>query len=186
MSTSKNGNQQVTPSGGASLRITTDRLVLRAPCADDLDDMFAVYSDPVAMRYWSTAPHEDKAVTSELLARRLTAWATAPVNFQVTLDGRYIGNAGNFHRNEIGFMLSPTHWRKGLISEAMKAIIPHLWQATKHKNLFADADPNNDASVGLLKSLGFTETHRAHDTFCIGGVWSDSVYLTLPRPNTFG
>jgi ribosomal-protein-alanine N-acetyltransferase len=64
----------------------------------------------------------------------------------------------------------------------MIAIIPHLFEITAHSQLTADADPNNAASVGILKSLGFRETHRAKNTFCIDGVWSDSVYLALPRP----
>ena len=173
-------------SKSASTLLQTARLVLRGPQENDLDDMFAVYSDPCAMRYWSTAPHSDPSVTSDLLDRRIAAWADAPVNFQVTLDGRYIGTAGNFDRNEVGFMLSADHWRTGIMSEAMTAIIPHLWRITDHDKLFADADPDNTASVGLLKSLGFIQTHRADNTFCINGVWSHSVYLALPRPVTFG
>lgn len=83
-------------------------------------------------------------------------------------------------------MLAPSHWRQGIMQEAMRAIIPHLWTVTDHQSLTADADPNNAASVGLLTSLGFTETHRAKNTFCINGVWSDSVYLALQRPVTIG
>jgi ribosomal-protein-alanine N-acetyltransferase len=98
------------------------------------------------------------------------------------MDGQVIGNAGNHVENEIGFVLHPNYWRKGIISEAMTAIIPHLWANTDHAELTADADPLNIASVGLLSSLGFTETHRAQNTFCINGVWSDSVYLALQRP----
>lgn len=107
--------------------LTTKRLTLRAPVMGDLDDMFAVYSDPRAMAYWSTAPHADPSVTQELLERRIPHWNTAgPLNFQIDLGGRYIGNAGNFRDTEVGFMLHPDHWRRGIVREAMSAIIPHL------------------------------------------------------------
>lgn len=182
MSISKNVKDAGRPSGGPAFSITTKRLVLRAPRPNDLDAMFAVYRDPRAMRYWSTTPHASKEVTAALLKRRIAAWHKAQVNFQVTLDGAYIGNAGNYDRDEVGFMLSPAHWRKGYMLEAMQAIIPHIWHVTQHARLLADADPLNTASVGLLKALGFQETHRAKNTFCIDGVWSDSVYLSLPRP----
>jgi ribosomal-protein-alanine N-acetyltransferase len=163
--------------------LTTKRLILRGPRPEDLNDMFEVYSDPRAMKYWSTPPHPDASVTGDLLNRRINHWGTGPFNFQIEMDGRYIGNAGNFHQTEIGFMLHPDHWRQGIVSEAMGAIIPHLWAVTDHAELTADADPLNAASVGLLTSLGFVETHRAKNTFCINGVWADSVYFKLGRPS---
>lgn len=162
--------------------LKTERLILRGPRPDDVNDMFALYSDPRVMQFWSTPPHENRHVTKNLLDQRIAHWATAPVNFQIELDGRYIGGAGNFRANEVGFILSPDHWRKGYVFEAMTAIIPHIFNVTDHAQLTADADPDNDASVGLLKSLGFVETHRAQNTFCINGVWVHSVYLALPRP----
>lgn len=160
----------------------TERLILRGAQAGDLEDMFAIYSDPRAMQYWSTAPHADPSVTQDLLKRRVAHWDSSRTNFQIEWKNRVIGNAGNFWRNEIGFILHPDHWRKGIITEAMDAIIPHLWTNTDHTTLTAGADPLNIASVGLLTSLGFRETHRAERTFCINDVWSDSVYLALQRP----
>ncbi len=162
--------------------LKTRRLVLRGPKQRDIDRMFATYSNPTAMRYWSTAPHASIDVTQELLDRRIAAWANAPVNFQITIDDGYIGNAGNFHGDEIGFMLDPQYWRQGILTEAMRVIIPHIFANTDHDQLTADADPLNEASCGLLRKLGFHETHRAKNTFCINDVWSDSVYFALPRP----
>lgn len=162
--------------------LKTKRLTLREPRASDLDAMFAAYANPEAMRFWSTPPHETKDVTRALLDRRIANWEIVQTNFQIEREGRWIGNAGNFANTEIGFMLAQDHWRTGIVTEAMGAIIPYLWDVTDHSELTADADPNNAASVGLLTSLGFHETHRAKRTFCINGIWSDSVYLSLPRP----
>lgn len=162
--------------------LTTDRLTLRGPRADDLDATFAMYSNPAAMAYWSTLPHADRAVSQGLLDRQIAHWASAHLNFQIELDGALIGNAGNFNGTEIGFMLAQSHWRKGYVREAMGAIIPYLWRVTDHAELTADADPDNAASVGLLTALGFVETGRAQNTFNLCGVWSDSVYMALPRP----
>ena len=163
--------------------LTTERLVLRGALPKDIDPMFAAYSDPEAMRFWSTEPHADKSVTQALLERRITHWKHTKTNFQLTLDGEYIGNAGNFFENEVGFMLRREYWRHGYVSEAMNTIIPYLWQVTTHLHLTADADPNNAASCGLLENLGFTVSHTAKNTFCINGVWSDSVYYKLYRPS---
>jgi ribosomal-protein-alanine N-acetyltransferase len=48
-----------------------------------------------------------------------------------------------------------------------------------HCFLTADADPMNAASVATLTSAGFVKTGEAKNTFCVDGVWSDSVYFTL-------
>lgn len=162
--------------------LKTKRFTLREPLQRDLAPMHEVYSDPLAMKYWSTAPHEDIAITQDLLDRRIKAWAAAPLNFQIDHDGQYIGNAGNFRDMEIGFMLKPACWRRGVLTEAMGTIIPYLFETTDFPKLTAEADPNNAASVGLLNSLGFKETHRAKDTLCINGTWFDSVYFEFLRP----
>ena len=82
-------------------------------------------------------------------------------------------------------MLVPDHWRKGYVREAFGAIIPDLWKVTDHDALTGDIDPNNAASLTLVKSLGFHETRRAQNTFCIDGVWVDSIYFILPRKPEF-
>ena len=162
--------------------LQTDRLILRAARQGDLQDMFAIYSDPRAMRYWSTTPHETPTVTQEKLTRMIAGATDRLVYFVIEMDGRVIGTAGMHKDDEVGFILHPDYWRLGIVTEAMGAIIPHLFAVSKVQQLTADADPENTASVNCLKKLGFQETHRAKNTFFINGVWSDSVYLALPRP----
>ncbi|MEL6570378.1 MAG: GNAT family N-acetyltransferase [Pseudomonadota bacterium] len=160
----------------------TKRLFLRGPRASDLDAMFAIYSDPQNMTYWSTPPHPDRDTTQKMLSEKIAAFALSPVNFLIELDGQMIGNAGVFREWEVGFMLHHPFHRQGLVSEAMLAILPYIWATTPAQTLTGDADPHNAASVALFQKLGFHETHRAKDTFCINGVWSDSVYFALDRP----
>jgi len=162
--------------------LTTSRLTLRGPQQSDLNDLFAVFSNPDAMRYWSTAPHADRTVTQERLDRMITRFETLPHYFCLEHQSRVIGCAGMVPDHEIGFILHPDFWRKGLMTEALSAILPHVWMTTEVPKLIADADPLNAGSCGLLMSFGFSETHRAKNTFCINGHWSDSVYFELQRP----
>ena len=164
--------------------LKTKRLILRGARADDLMDLFAVYGDPRAMRYWSTPPHPGPSTTAQNVERQIRANANQLVYFVIEKDGRVTGNAGMHRGDEVGFILHPDHWRQGIIAEAMGAIIPYLFDVTDHAQLTADADPRNAASVAALTALGFRETHRAKNTFCIEGEWSDSVYFALPRPAT--
>ena len=164
--------------------LKTKRLILRAAKQSDLADLFAIYSDPRAMAYWSTPPHHDPSMTQENLDRLIASAAKRLVYFVFERDGRVIGVGGMHKNNEVGVLLHPDHWRQGFATEAMQAIIAYLFETTDETSLTADADPRNEASVGLLKSLGFVETGRAKNTFCIEGVWSDSVYFELKRPTS--
>lgn len=163
--------------------LETDRLILRAAKQDDLMDLYAIFSDQRAMRYWSTAAHESPEKTQENLDRLIASAERQLTNFVIEKDGHAIGTAGMYKGDEVGFMLHPDHWRQGIVTEAMNAIIPYLFSVTDHAELTADADPRNTGSVGILRSLGFEETHRAKNTFCINGEWSDSVYFALQRPS---
>ena len=163
------------------MELHTKRLILRAAKPSDLNDLFALYSDPKTMAFWSTAPHADPSVTQKTLDYQIAAAARQLTYFVIAKDGRVIGNAGLHARDEIGFLLRADFWRQGIMKEALEAIISYLFENTPHQQLTADADPLNTASVGILKSIGFSETHRAKDTFCIEGVWSDSVYFALTR-----
>ncbi len=164
------------------MTLTTERLILRGAKQNDLMDLYAIFSDRRAMRYWSTPPHDSPERTQENLDRLIATAKRQLTYFVIEKDGRAIGTAGMHKTDEVGFLLHPDYWRLGIVSEAMGAIIPYLFAVTDHAQLTADADPRNAASVGILKSLGFRETHRAKNTFCINGEWSDSVYFALPRP----
>jgi len=165
------------------MTLITKRLILRAAKQDDLMDLYAIFSDSRAMRYWSTPPHQSPDRTQENLDRLIASGRNLLTYFVIEMDGRAIGTAGMHKTDEVGFLLHPDYWRQGIVTEAMNAIIPHLFVVTDHAQLTADADPRNAASFGILKSLGFQETHRAENTFCIKGEWSDSVYFALQRPS---
>ncbi len=51
-------------------------------------------------------------------------------------------------------MLSRAHWGGGIAIEAVSAVIDRLF-AEGQRRVFADTDPENLASRGLLEKLGF-------------------------------
>ncbi|MEO0702102.1 MAG: GNAT family N-acetyltransferase [Pseudomonadota bacterium] len=161
--------------------LTSARLTLRAAEPGDLHDLHAVYSDARTMRYWSSLPHADLSETQEWLDRLIASARDPLLYFVIEHGGRAIGTAGVHENAEVGIILHADFWRQGLGREALETLIPYLFDATDAAALTADADPRNLGSVGLLKSVGFNVTGHAKRTFCVGGEWSDSVYLALPR-----
>ncbi len=162
--------------------ITTPRLRLRRARPEDATDLYAVFSDPRAMRYWSTPPHAELGETERWLGSMVGADPTGSDDFIVELDGRAIGKAGAWRLPEIGFILHPDAWGRGLAHEALSAVVGHLFATRPLDALTADVDPRNAPSLRLLARLGFVETGRAERTWRVGEDWCDSVYRTLPRP----
>jgi ribosomal-protein-alanine N-acetyltransferase len=165
--------------------VTTARLVLRAPRADDLAAFHAIMADRRAMAHWSTLPHADMATTAAWMEPMLAQAATGHERV-ISRDGVVIGKAGGYRLPEVGFILHPDHWGQGIATEAMAAIIPLIWATSDVPALLADVDPLNPGSLRVLAKLGFVETGRAARTFCLGGQWADSVYLRLDRPGAQG
>ncbi|KMW56663.1 acetyltransferase, GNAT family [Candidatus Rhodobacter oscarellae] len=161
-------------------RLTTKRLVLRAAREEDLAPLFAIFSDPRAMRYWSSPPHKNAEETRPIVENLK---ADGPRSYFVFDHNETVIGLGGVHSgSEIGYLLHPDFWGKGLASEALGAIISHFWATTDVPQITADVDPRNTGSVMLLTRLGFQVSGFARDTFCISGEWSDSVYFSLQRP----
>lgn len=162
--------------------ITTPRLLLRPARAQDAERLFAVFGNPRAMRFWSTEPHASPAETEAFVAAMLAIPPGAGEDFVVTLDGAVIGKAGFRRFPEIGYILHPDHWGRGLAREALEAVIDRAFTHHRLPAIEADVDPRNTASLALLDRLGFAETARVPRTWFINREWCDSVYLRLARP----
>ncbi len=162
--------------------LVTPRLRLRRARADDLDALHDVFSHPVAMRYWSRPPHAEVEQTREFLQAMIDAPADLSDDFVVEHQGRAIGKAGCWRLPEVGYILHPDHWGKGLATEALTAVVGHVFATWPVEAIKADVDPRNQGSLRLLAKLGFVETHRARRTWLVGEEWCDSVYLALLRP----
>jgi RimJ/RimL family protein N-acetyltransferase len=161
--------------------IVTERLILRRARMEDLDAVHRLFSDPTVMRYWSRPEHETLEESRRWL-QDLVDPEPGSDDFLIEHHGEVIGKAGAWALPEIGFLLRPDHWGKGLAHEALTALIGHLFATYDLPELTAEVDPRNAASLRVLSKLGFVETGRAERTLLWRDEWCDSVYLALRRP----
>ncbi len=95
-------------------------------------------------------------------------------------DDRMIGTAGFYRlkkehfRGEIGYMLSPDHWRKGIMSEAVEAVVQCGFGQLGFHSIEAVTDPANTASNRLLERLGFVREGYFREDFFFDGRFYDS------------
>lgn len=87
--------------------LRTRRLLLRPMKTTDCDDLFAVFSHPDAMRYWSTLPHATPDVTGEMIAGIIGADPSRHLEMAIEFDGRVIGKIGLWTLPELGYVLRP-------------------------------------------------------------------------------
>lgn len=162
--------------------IRTARLTLReVRPEDDLGAMHAILRQQSAMAYWSTPPHDRVEQTTAWLANMAAIPPFEGEDFIVEHEGRVIGKAGFYRFPEIGYMLDPAVWGRGLAREAVGAVVERGFSVQRLPRIQADVDPRNTASIQLLERLGFSVTHHAARTWLVGDLWCDSVYFALTR-----
>jgi RimJ/RimL family protein N-acetyltransferase len=131
------------------------------------------------MRYWSTPPHASIDITRAFVRATIEATQAGQGDDQVVVfEGQVIGKAGLWNNEEVGFILAPEFWGRGLAREALEAVIVRA-RARGLARITADADPRNAASIGLLTRLGFARTGEARATIKVGDEWADSLYFEL-------
>jgi len=175
--------------------LETNRLILRPLDKADLPALFALHSDPEAVRYtphepWKT-PADGEAWHARVTGNRESG---AAIEFVLVLreTGVPVGTACLFRFNEpvgsaeIGYMLAPAHWGKGLAKEAVAALIEFGFETMGLKRLEAQLDPRNEASAKVLVRSGFTrEGHQRRNYFAKGEHSDTGLYGMLrddPRP----
>ena len=158
--------------------IRTARLVLRRARRDDAEAMHRIMSNPIAMRYWSSPPHQAFQETEQWMASMVEAPRELSDDFIVTLGGELIGKFGAWRLPEFGFLIDPAQWGKGYASEAIQGFIAHR-RRVGGTELTADVDPRNLQSIRLLTRHGFEETGRATGTWQVGDELCDSIYYRL-------
>ena len=116
----------------ANRELRTESLLLRPFAPADAAGMFEIYADPETMKYWSSTPVSNLAGAEKLVRKDIEYAATGKGMFwAVTLpDSRHaVGKCALFdhdetnRRAEIGYVLNRACWGKGIMLEAMTAVI---------------------------------------------------------------
>jgi len=170
--------------------ITTPRLVLRWISEDDIDSLYAIFSDPQVMRYWSTVPLPNREAAAELQreiaegneSEKMFKWGVA-----LRDSGSVIGTATLFNLNldngraELGYAMGRAYWGKGYMNEALEALVSHAFEVMGLRRLEADVDPRNAASIRTLERLGFQREGFLRERWHVNGEIQDALFYGLLR-----
>jgi len=154
----------------------------------DLDDLYAVYSDPEVVRYWSHLAWPDRdeasiyleAIESGFQAGDLFQWGIA-----LRGNDRVVGTVTLYAmdraqgRAEVGFALARAHWGHRYGREALTVLFEHAFDALALRRVEADVDPRNLPSLRTLEALGFRREGYLRQRWQVAGELQDSVLMGL-------
>jgi len=172
----------------SQLVLHTERLVLRPLQTADAEALFAIFSNPDFMRFWSSTPWTQIEQARALIAadrQDLAQGLHLRLGVQRNEDGRLIGTVSLFkfdaqnRRAEIGYGIAPEVWRQGYVTEALHALLGHAFDELGLMRIEADVDPRNIASARSLEKLGFRQEGLLRERWRVGEDVSDSALYGL-------
>lgn len=143
--------------------LTTDRLTLRSMSPDEDAPAYFKHLSAIPDTIWGGLERESVADARNRIAWDLKGFknkAIIPWGIFPTAGGDLIGFVKLYEfflqsRAEIGYWMAEGERRKGLMSEAMRAVIAFGFERLELHRIHAYVRTDNAASRGLLKSLGF-------------------------------
>ena len=150
----------------SNIRIETDRLILRPWRESDLDDFYeyARVDGVGQMAGWQ--PHETVEVSRNILSHFIENKRTFALELKE--NGKVIGSLGLESRaddaliapslagREIGYVLSKNYWGRGLMPEAVKAVIKLCFQQLGFDYLTVAHFTSNNQSRRVIEKSGFS------------------------------
>lgn len=169
--------------------LTTPRLILRAFRAGDEADIHAYAIDPEVVRYMEWGPNTPQ-MTAKFLADRLAedeTWPRLAVSLAVELkdEARVIGavrlevDDPAARSAELGYSLARPYWRRGLASEAARALARAGFEILGLHRLWATCDARNLGSRGVLEKLGLRREGELRRNKWVRDGWRDTLVYAL-------
>ena len=155
--------------------IETDRLILRRAVREDAEPMFRNWaSDPEVTKYLTWPAYETVETAYPILDMWISEYEK-PNYYQWMIElkelGEPIGSISAVRQNdrveeaEIGYCIGSQWWHKGIMTEALSAVIEYLFTEVGMNRVAARHDPNNPHSGGVMRKCGmkYEGTTRASD-----------------------
>jgi RimJ/RimL family protein N-acetyltransferase len=142
--------------------LETERLVLRAPAAEDFDAWSEWAADEETMRHIGGVQTREVAWRS--MCSVVGAWQVRGFSFFSVIEkatGRWIGRLGPWEPEgwpgrEVGWALTHDAWGKGYATEGAAAAMDYVFDVLGWSEAIHTIDPANTASHAVARRLGST------------------------------
>lgn len=146
-------------------RIETDRLILRRYKIEDADAMYKNWaSDSEVTKFLTWQPHSSVDVSRSIIENWLKEYSDEKYyQWAIVLKdngNEPIGDISVVHMNEdismvhIGYCLGRAWWRRGIMSEALKAVTDFMFDTVEVNRVESRHDPRNPNSGKVMQKCG--------------------------------
>ncbi|EEG07963.1 GNAT family N-acetyltransferase [Pseudogulbenkiania ferrooxidans] len=90
---------------------------------------------------------------------------------------------GSFQACHLGYNLDQAEQGRGLMHEALRAVIACAFETLQLHRIQANYQPENVRSAAVLRRLGFVVEGHAKDYLFLDGAWRDHVLTALTNPD---
>jgi ribosomal-protein-alanine N-acetyltransferase len=171
--------------------LETERLLLRKMRLDDARAMFAYASDPEVTRYVLFETHrsiEDSRAFLRYAEEGYERGDFGGWGLVLKDSGAFIGTCGvdvgyapEHARAELGYVLSREHWGKGLVPEAVRAVIRFGFGRMELNRIQARCIAENTASARVMEKAGMTYEGTLREYQLIKGAYRDMKFYSILR-----
>ncbi|ESU27601.1 acetyltransferase, ribosomal protein N-acetylase [Flavobacterium limnosediminis JC2902] len=170
--------------------LETNHLILRKLTPEVYAFVFQHYNDDELKVFLGFSTEDELSKEKIKFEKGMTTYNRSFVNFQlIDKQTNAIIGACGFHtwftehnRAEIGYALfSESHKGKGIMTEALKAVIGYGFKTMNLNRIEALIGPNNEASLRLVQKLNFTKEGHLRKHYFKNGFAEDSVVFSLLR-----
>ena len=144
--------------------ITTQRLILRPWRQEDLEDFYEYARVDGVGQMAGWIPHRNREESQTILQHFIDGRHV----FALEHEGKVIGSLGvekyneeqypelaNLKGREIGYVLSKAYWGRGLMPEAVRAIMAWLFETEGLEFIMVGHFTHNDRSRRVIEKCGF-------------------------------
>lgn len=155
--------------------IETERLILRRVRTDDAQSMFNNYAnDPEVTKYLSWPTHTDVGITAMVIEDWINSyrrddfylWAIIVKEDGDELIGTIsVVKCDDDKRNaEIGYCIGKKWWHRGIMTEALQAVMEYLFDQVGFDRVEAGHDVRNPNSGKVMMKCGMKYQHTFYQS----------------------
>lgn len=166
----------------------TRRFRLRLVTVNDVNEIYANFSDRELMKFYDMAPFESYEQAYDLVAYwRVSLLKGTGCRWGISEwdDNRLIGTIGlnnidnTLERAEIGYELNRDWWGRGVMSETVPYVLRHAFHTLGLDKVIALIRPDNTASISLAEKLGFRRGGLLRNYIQVAGESKDVLSYSL-------
>lgn len=169
--------------------LKTPRLLLREIMPEDAEAIFEIRRDYEVTRLNTGEPLQRVEQAAALIRSIRAGYAEqSELRWGITLKNRtdvVIGMCGYNYwvcrdfRACVGYDLARAYWGRGIMTEAMRAVIEFGFEEMELNRIEADASAENIASIRVLEKLGFQREGVEREQYYENGHFHDLILFAL-------